>query len=128
MLVPAWCTLDVRAAIYPEIDPKDASKEIENCIMEHSRHDLFLDKHPPRVEYNGFFARGYVLEEGGQAEVAPTRAHLLSFGTELESFVTPGHLDGRVFVLYDECLCLVYGPVSENIHTFDERISLTSVK
>ena len=62
--VPAWCTLDVRAAIYPGVDPKDAAEEIENCLMERSSSDPFLADHPPRIEYNGFFARGYVLEEG----------------------------------------------------------------
>jgi acetylornithine deacetylase len=42
--------------------------------------------------------------------------------------VTPGYLDARVFVLYGNTPCLVYGPVSEDIHAFDERVSLASVK
>jgi acetylornithine deacetylase len=33
-----------------------------------------------------------------------------------------------VFVLYEGIPCLVYGPTSENIHAFDERVSLTSLK
>lgn len=126
--VPAWCSLDVRAAIYPGIDPKDAAKEIEDCISEYSETDMFLAKHPPRIDYNGFFARGYVLEEGSDAEMVLARGHALSFGSELESFVTPGYLDGRVFVLYDDCPCLVYGPVSEHIHAADERVSLESLE
>jgi len=126
--VPAWCTMDVRAAIYPGVDPKDAAEEIENCLMERSNSDTFLADHPPRIEYNGFFARGYVLEEGSDAEAALARSHSLSFGAELESFVTPGYLDGRVFVLYDDCPCLVYGPLSQNIHAFDERVNLESVQ
>ena len=126
--VPAWCTLDVRAAIYPGVDPKDAAGEIENCIMKRSANDPFLADHPPHIEYNGFFARGYVLEEGSDAEAALARGHVLSFGTKLESFVTPGYLDGRVFVLYDDCPCLVYGPLSRNIHAFDECVNLESVQ
>jgi len=42
--------------------------------------------------------------------------------------VTPGYLDGRVFVLYDDCPCLVYGPISEHIHAADERVSLQSLE
>ncbi len=126
--VPAWCTLDVRAAIYPGVDPEDAAKEIEACLQEKSRSDPFLAEHPPRVEYNGFFARGYVLEEGSDAERVLARAHQRSFDRSLESIVTPGYLDGRVFVLYDDCPCLVYGPVSRDIHAFDERVSLESVR
>ena len=33
-----------------------------------------------------------------------------------------------MFVLYDECPCLVYGPVSHDIHAFDERVSLASLQ
>jgi acetylornithine deacetylase len=126
--VPAWCTLDCRIAIFPGIDPRDAAREIEAALLAASRDDPFLSNDPPRVEYNGFFARGYVLEEGSEAERALGRAHALSFGRSLETFVTPGYLDARVLVLYGDTPCLVYGPVSENIHGFDERVCLASVK
>ena len=126
--VPAWCTMDVRAAIYPGVDPNDAAREIEACLTAKSRDDPFLAENPPEVEYNGFFARGYVLEEGSDAEKTLAQAHSASFGSNLESFVTPGYLDGRVFMLYDNCPCLVYGPVSKDIHAFDERVSMASLR
>ena len=103
----------MRAAIYPGVDPRDAAQEIEACLQQKSRGDAFLSENPPEVEYNGFFARGYVLKEGSDAEQVLGQAHAASFGSSLESFVTPGYLDGRVFVLYDDCPCLVYGPVSQ---------------
>ena len=42
--------------------------------------------------------------------------------------MTPGYLDTRVYALYDRIPALCYGPISENIHGFDERVSLTSLK
>lgn len=126
--VPAWCSVDCRIALYPGIDPRDASREIEDCLRTASRANPFLANNPPEVEWNGFFAEGYVLEEGSDAEAALGRAHAQAYGKSLESFVTPGYLDGRVFVLYDDCPALVYGPYSENIHAFDERVSLQSIK
>lgn len=126
--VPAWCSFDCRIAIFPGWDPRDSAKEIEETIAAAAAKDPFLSRNPPQVEYNGFFARGYVLEEGTQAEQTLGRAHAAAFGKSLESFVTRGYLDGRVFVLYDDCPCLVYGPLSENIHAFDERVSLSSIK
>ena len=75
-----------------------------------------------------FFAEGYVLEEGSEAEKVLCSSHRAAFDEELTSFITPGYLDGRVFVLYGECPCLVYGPLAENIHGFDERVSLESVR
>lgn len=126
--VPSWCTFDCRISIYPGWNPAEKAAEIEACIAAAARGNSYLANNPPEVEWNGFFAEGYVLEEGSEAELTLGRAHAKSYGASLESFVTPGYLDGRVFVLYDDCPCLVYGPYSENIHGFDERVSLSSVK
>ncbi|MFC3229035.1 ArgE/DapE family deacylase [Marinibaculum pumilum] len=126
--VPSWCSVDCRIAIYPGVDPRDAAREIDACVAQAARGHAFLANNPPKVEYNGFFAEGYVLEEGSAAEAVLGRAHASAYGASLESFVTPGYLDARVFVLYDDCPCLVYGPYSENIHAFNERVSLSSLK
>ncbi len=126
--VPAWCSFDCRISIYPGVDPRDAALEIEDCVRKAARSNAYLSNNPPEVEFNGFFAQGYVLEEGSDAEAALGRAHAAAYGKSLETLVTPGYLDGRVFVLYGDIPCLVYGPYSENIHGFDERVSLASVK
>ncbi len=126
--VPAWCTIDCRIALYPGVKPADAARELEDCVHAAAARMPYLANNPPEIVYNGFFAEGYVLKEGGGAEAALARAHATSHGKALESFVTPGYLDGRVFVLYGGTPCLVYGPYSEAIHAFDERVSLTSVK
>ena len=126
--VPAWCSFDCRISIFPGWNPAERAAEIEACIIEAARGLPFLANNLPDVEWNGFFAEGYVLEEGSDAEATLSRAHVSAHGRDLQSMVTPGYLDARVFVLYDECPCLVYGPISENIHGFDERVSLSSTK
>lgn len=126
--VPAWCSFDCRIAIYPGVAAREAADEIEACLQEAARNDPFLANNPPSVDFNGFFAEGYVLEEGSEAEATLARAHATSFRGALESFVTPSYLDGRVFVLYGKTPCLVYGPTARSIHGFDERVSLSSLK
>jgi acetylornithine deacetylase len=42
--------------------------------------------------------------------------------------MTAGYLDARVYALYDKIPALCYGPISQNIHGFDERASISSVK
>lgn len=42
--------------------------------------------------------------------------------------MTAGYLDTRVYALYDKIPALCYGPYSENIHGFDERVSISSLK
>jgi acetylornithine deacetylase len=126
--VPEWCTLQCRIAIYPGTSASEAAREIETAISDFSRTDKLLANNPPRVVFNGFFAEGYVLAPGSQAEDVLARSHRSVTGKPLESFVTPGYLDTRVYALYDRVPALCYGPFSRNIHGVDECVSLASVE
>ncbi|MEM7422199.1 MAG: ArgE/DapE family deacylase [Pseudomonadota bacterium] len=127
--VPAWCTLDCRIAIFPGEDPVAAAREIEAAVRGAAMADPFLSNSPPTIAFNGFFARGYVLEEGTAAEEALATAYRTAFdGEVLRAQTSTAYLDGRVFVLYGDCPCLVFGPISENVHGFDERVSLESIR
>ncbi|WP_274425329.1 ArgE/DapE family deacylase [Chelativorans sp. YIM 93263] len=126
--VAAWSKLSCRIAIYPGDDPKERAAAIESHLARDLAGDPFLGNRPPQVSWNGFFAKGYVLDEGTDAETALAQAHRNATSSDLKSFVTPGYLDARVFVIYAGMPCLVYGPITENIHGFDERVSLSSIK
>ena len=93
-----------------------------------ARSDPFLANNPPRVVFNGFFAEGYVLEPGSEAEAVLGRPHRAATGDELRTMTTPGYLDTRVHALYDRVPALCYGPIGQAIHGFDERVSLSSVQ
>ena len=126
--VPCWCRIDVRAGMYPGIKVSDAQSEIETTIRNACLDDPYLSNHPPVVTYNGFTCEGYVLEENTEAEQCLRGAHYTAFANELTSHPSPAYLDARVFVLYDKTPALVYGPVSERIHGFDERVNLESMR
>ncbi len=126
--VPSWCRLDCRLSIYPGVSAEDAARRLTDHIETLSRQDTFLANNPPEVVFNGFYAEGYVLEPGSDAEAVLGRAHEAAFGRKLESFVTAGYLDTRVYALYDRIPALCYGPISQNIHGVDERVSLRSLQ
>jgi acetylornithine deacetylase len=126
--VPAWCRLDCRIAIYPGVTAQAAADEIRERIAAFARGDKYFANSPPAITFNGFHSEGYVLEPGSEAEAVLGRAHKASTGKALQSFMTAGYLDTRVHALYDKVPALCYGPISENIHGFDERVSLESVK
>lgn len=107
---------------------EETARRIEDCIRAVSRTDAFLANNPPRVTFNGFWAQGYVLEPGSEAEAVLGRAHEAAIGKPLKSFMTAAYLDARVHALYDRIPALCYGPSGEGIHAFDERVSLASVK
>jgi acetylornithine deacetylase len=49
-------------------------------------------------------------------------------GKELSAFVMPAYLDAAIFSVHGGIPSLVYGPVAEDIHGIDERVSLTSLR
>lgn len=126
--VPAWCTFDVRTGLYPGEDAREGAREIENFIRLAAGCHPFLSNNPPTVEFNGFMAEGYVLDPGSQAEQTLGVAHQAVFRSELQAVTALAYLDARVFALYDDTPCLVYGPMSDNIHGFDERVSIASIE
>jgi acetylornithine deacetylase len=126
--VPGWCRLDCRIAIYPGASADEGASAITERVAAFARIDRFLSNNPPIVTFNGFYSEGYVLEPGSNAEAVLAEAHRAATGKELESFMTAGYLDARVYALYDRIPALCYGPISQNIHGFDERVSLASVK
>jgi acetylornithine deacetylase len=126
--VPAWCTVDCRINIFPGIHPRDLVGEIEECIRQHAASDPGLSKYPPAIEYPGHFSSGYVLEPGSDAEKVLARAHKESSNSDLEDGAFTGYVDATVYAIYAGRPSLVYGPTAENIHSYDERVSLSSVK
>jgi len=126
--VPAWCEMDLRLALWPGSEPADTARRIEAAVAEAARDHPFLSNNPPEIVWNGFFAKGYLLEEGSEAEALLSETHARAGAEALSAAMATAYLDARVFVLYGDCPCLVYGPRGENIHSFDERVSLGSAR
>jgi acetylornithine deacetylase/succinyl-diaminopimelate desuccinylase-like protein len=103
-------------------------RAIKATVLAAAREDSYLSNHPPVVSYNGFTAQGYVLPEDTPAEQCLRTAPSSVFGADLAAGVCPAYLDARVFALYDNTPALVYGPICERLHGFDERVHLESVR
>lgn len=126
--VPAWCKIDCRVALFPGVRAEDVAAQIEDSIQKVATTDSFLRDAPPKITWNGFFAEGYVLEPGSQAEDVLRAAHKQAVGSELGSITMPAYLDTRIFSLFQKIPALCYGPIGESIHGFDERVSVSSIQ
>lgn len=126
--VPAWCKVDCRIGFLPGVPAADAAREVENCVADFAASDRFLSNMPPRVTFNGFFAEGYRLEPGSEAEDALASAHADVMGTALETRLATAYLDARVYALYDRIPVLNYGAIAESYHGCDERVDLASLE
>ncbi len=126
--VPAWCTVDCRVSIYPGVSAAEIAGQIQDRVAEFARHDAFLSNNPPEITINGFHTEGYVLEPGSDAEEVLGEAHLGAFGEPLVAGTMAGYIDTRVYALYNKIPALCYGPISSNVHGFDEAVDLNSLR
>jgi len=126
--VPAWCVFDMRIALFPGMQLEAVRRQVEATVAKAALADPFLSNNPPKVVYHGFQAEGYVLKGGEDAQSVLEQAHQTAFGAKLERSVLTGTTDARFFGLYAGIPGLVYGPLSEDIHGFDERVDLDSVR
>jgi acetylornithine deacetylase len=126
--VPAWCTFDVRVAIFPGQDIAEAKREIEDAIRGASQRNAFLQNNPPEVVYNGFEAEGYILKDAEEPVAVLSRAHQSVFAAPLQEIGSTATTDARFFGLYGDMPALVYGPRAQFSHGFDERVSLESLR
>ena len=131
--VPAWCVFDVRMGIFPGQSIDEAKAEIEAVLHEAASKHEFLTKNRPEIVYHGFLAEGYSLRDHDTPEASPAissleRAHQWVNHRALIQAPTTATTDARFFGLYADTPALVYGPASEAIHGFNERVDLESLR
>ena len=131
--VPAWCVFDMRIAIYPGQDIRQAQAEIEAVILNAARENSFLRNALPDIVWHGFLAEGYALSQDNSSNARDAiasldAAHQAVNATALERSAITATTDARFFGLYADIPALVYGPKAEAIHGFNERVSLESLR
>src|SRR3546814_4883407 len=98
----------------------------EDAVRKAAAGHQFLSNNPPEVVWNGVFTEGYDLEPGSDAETVLTRCHERVTGRKPGEYIATAYIDSRVFVLYGGMPCMVYGPICEDAHGFDERVNIRS--
>jgi acetylornithine deacetylase len=126
--VPAAAVLNVRVGVLPGNRLADIRDEIEATVRRAALSDPFLSNDPPRIEYHGHMAEGYVLENAELPERVLADCHRAVFHTPLEEEITSAATDARFYGLYQNTPGIVYGPVCERPHGIDERVDLDSVR
>jgi len=130
--VPSSCRFEGRIGFYPGDDPHERVKEFEAFIANVSTEDPLVQRCPkPIVEWVGVVHAGYTLAPGSDAEALLAQAHAAAnapHGSPLQAYVMACYLDAAVYSVHAGIPSLVYGPVAENIHAIDERVSLSSLR
>ena len=127
--LPAWCDVDCRMGLLPGDDVAARRAQIEETIRTAAAEHPFLRDTPPEIEWTGFMADGYALENAEAPEAALRHAHHAVTGQatpEQQSWTAL--TDTRFYGLYHGIPSLCYGPEAESIHGFDEKVNLTTVR
>ena len=128
--IPSDCTAEGRIGFYPGEDPQARAAEVEAFLEQIRKEDSdFAGQDLATLTWVGVMHAGYELREGTAAEEALRNAHAATHaGADLKSYVMACYLDAAVFSVHGNIPSLVYGPITENIHGIDERVSLSSLK
>jgi acetylornithine deacetylase len=126
--VPAWCDMDCRIAILPGRSVKEAQAQIEATVRRAALDHPFLSNSPPEVIWNGFLADGYVLTGGDEAVALLDQANRKVFGMPMAERYGTGVNDTRFYGLYYDIPGLCWGPLAENVHGYNERVNLDSLR
>jgi acetylornithine deacetylase len=130
--VPSCCRFEGRIGFYPGDDPQQRVKEFEAFVATVAAGDPLLQRCPePIVKWVGVVHAGYTLAPGSEAEAVLSEAHVTASapdGPPLQAYVMACYLDAAIYSVHAGIPSLVYGPIAENIHAIDERISLPSLR
>ncbi|MCJ8054737.1 ArgE/DapE family deacylase [Shinella curvata] len=127
--IPSDCVAEGRIGFYPGDDPKARAKEVEAFIERVQAEDpAFAGERLVTLTWVGVMHAGYELPEGTAAEETLRVAHAATHAAALNTYVMACYLDAAVFSVHGNIPSLVYGPIAENIHGIDERVSLSSLK
>jgi acetylornithine deacetylase len=128
--IPSDCSVEGRIGFYPGDDPRHRADQFESFLDEIRATDPVLaGEGLVTLEWIGCMHGGYELPEGTSAEVCLRSAHgLVNQQADLQANVMACYLDAAVFAVHGQIPSLVYGPIAENIHGINERVSLSSVR
>lgn len=128
--IPSDCVAEGRVGFYPGEDPIVRAREVEAFLAKVQAEDPALSgEGTVTLTWVGVMHGGYELAEDTAAEQSLRSAHAATHaGADLPSYVMACYLDAAVFSVHGNIPSLVYGPISENIHGIDERVSLSSLK
>jgi acetylornithine deacetylase len=126
--VPAWCDIDCRIGILPGWKVADAQAEIVACVAKAAGTHPFLAENPPEVVWSGFLSPGYELTGAEESEAVLAAAYDTVYGGTLEESAFTALTDTRFYGLDYGIPALCFGAKVENMHGFNERVDLDTLK
>jgi len=126
--VAGECVTRFRLGLFPGEKCAELMRMIEERVKQVAGRDPWLKDNPPQVEYVGFQAEGAGFDVGSDFGRSLQGAHKTwrhRPAAELKATCTT---DVRFFELYYGTPATCYGPLAQDIHAADERVSIDSMQ
>lgn len=125
--VPSDAVFHARLAFFPGMTFAAVADRIRSTIAGAMKNDPWLQENPPDLEFYGFRSEGHSVQRTLPALTTLEECHKSLTGKPAESYIATCTTDLRAYVHYGSGQATCYGPVAENIHGPDERVSLESI-
>jgi acetylornithine deacetylase len=125
--VPSRAVADIRVGFYPGMELAEVRGALEQCICDVAASDPALASAKVSIHYRGFQAEGCVMDKNDPMMTLLADVHQEVAGQEVEFIASTATTDARFFQIYGGIPATCYGPIAENIHGIDERVSIRSM-
>ena len=125
--VPCHCTIDIRVGFYPGMELADVRRAVESSIQHTMQSHSACRRVGYDIRYRGFQAEGCVMDRADPMMTLLAELHCKVTGTECTDLASTATTDARFFQVYGRTPATCYGPLAENIHGIDERVSIQSM-
>lgn len=120
--VACYCEADFRVGFYPGMTLEYVKEKLQQTV---NAADL-ADDIDVELCYTGFKAEGCEINEEAPLIESIKEAHHLVANNDCETLAVTCTTDCRFFQLYGNTPATCYGPIAENIHGINERVSINS--
>jgi len=126
--VAGECVTRFRLGLFPSQRCAELMRTLEERVAEIAAADPWLQENPPRVEYVGFQAEGASFDIDSDFGRSLQGAHEHWRGRPAADYKATCTTDARFYALYYDTPATCYGPLAEDIHGADERVSIDSMQ
>ena len=117
----------VNCYVYSGMTSNDIMQRVQGALDEAIK-EQNLSAMRPTLRFHGFRSEGHKVETENEHIKLLSNCHFDLTGAEPEQYLSTCTTDLRAFHFYSNTVGTCYGPVAENIHGVDERVSLASIK
>jgi acetylornithine deacetylase len=125
--VPDEAEFHGRLSYFPGVGFEEMRGKIMLAITRATEKDPWLSQNPPKLEFYGFRSDGFAHDCSLPVMAALNDCHRTLTNTDAEEYIATCTTDLRAFHFFGRSHGTCYGPVAENIHGANERVSIASI-